>query len=636
MAAHADDEIIIQIRRVGGERLMVDDFAMTAYTGTPSVIDTDPQDGAINVPLTATIGITFSEAVTVTADWFDLACTTSGVITGTTSPTGPTAAYTITPANPFDYDESCTVTVLAGEVTNSDGLTMTANYPFTFTTESLDGDITFIYHDLEDVVQPGEAVYLAGDFTGWDAAPISLTADANYEVFSVTVPNLASDTYDYKYIVYTDTVPSGPIQWDWLNTNNRSLTVAGSATVEDYRNVAVGWANLEWPPTTTGTMGVATESIYGQLYINNVTNPPGEGRGLQAEVGYGSDPAPANWDWFPMSFNTQIGNNDEFAGVITPTLPGVFSYTTRYDGNWGLGNPNAGWTYASLNGIPYDPAQTGVITVSFAAVPIADARAGSNGEIFGLEGVVTAQNSTWNNAPEWTFQDASGGIAAFFMADPPIALGDTVQMVATRGSFNNQEQMVTPLYYFDVVSSGPPVDPITYTTGQVASGVSEGWLIYTEGIVSGMPGSCGSAYSITLNDGSGAATIRIEAATGINLCNLGIENGDMLGVTGFSTQFQSTFQVKPRSLADLELFVDVPVVISTFPTNGATNVLTDTLITIQFNEPVTVTNDWFGVQCHISGDIYSQQQSGWPIRHLHHYGGCAVCPGRDLLCHRAG
>ncbi|MBX3056646.1 MAG: ExeM/NucH family extracellular endonuclease [Anaerolineae bacterium] len=580
--------------------------------GEPFVVETDPADGATNVPLNATIAITFSEAVTVTADWFDLTCTSSGPITGSTVPASPADAYTITPDSPFAYDEQCTVTILATEVSDSDGLTLTVNYPFTFSTESTDGDITFVYHDLEDVVQPGEAVYLAGDFNGWNPATTPLTADGASAVFSVTVPGLAAGDYGYKYIVYTDTVPSGPPQWDWLNTNNRSVSVSGNATADDYRHILVDWANLQWPYTTETDMGVATENIYGQLYINNVTNPAGEGRGLKAEVGYGADASPANWAWFPMSFNVQTGNNDEFVGVITPTTPGVFSYTTRYDGNWGAGNPHAAWTYASISGIPYDPTDTGVLTVTFASVPIADARAGSNGQIFALEGQVIATNNTWNNAPEWAFQDASGGIAAFFLADPPISLGDTVRMVATRGSFNNQEQMVTPLYFFDVVSAGPPVAPISYTTGQVANGDSEGWLIEIEGVVGNMPTSCGSAYNITLDDGSGAATVRIESATGINLCNLGIQNGDMLGVTGFSTQFQTTYQVKPRSVGDLHLFVDAPVVVGTTPTNNATNVLTDTVITIQFNEPVTVTAVWYAIQCSLSGVVSASSAPGGP------------------------
>lgn len=580
--------------------------------GGPSgaaVVDTNPQDGDSNVPLDATIAITFSEAVTVTADWFGLTCTTTGPITGTTAPAGPAASYVVTPASLFDYDESCTFTVLADKVTNSGGLTLTADYPFTFTTESLTGDVTFIYNDLEAVVQPGETVWIAGEFNSW--TPVQM-ANAGGGVYTQTIANIASGDYEYKYIVN-----DGGNQWDWLNTTNRTITISGDATVNDYRNVTVGYAILQWPPTLTGTMYAATGDVYGRLFINNVTDPAGEGRGLKAEVGYGNNATLSSWAWFPMSFVGQDGNNDEFMGVMTPTLPGVFSYTVRFDGNGGPGNPNANWTYGDLTGVgPYPGgdfslSDTGVITVGFGSVPIATARAGSNGEVFGLEGQVIATNNTWNNAPEWAFQDASGGIAAFFLADPPISLGDTVRMVATRSAFNNQEQMINPVF-FEVVSAGPPVEPITYTTGQVASGVSEGWLIEIEGVVGSMPASCGSAYNITLNDGSGAATVRIESATGINLCNLGIQNGDMLGVTGFSTQFQTTFQVKPRSVADLHLFVDAPVVLSTTPTNNAVNVQPDATISIQFSEPVTVTADWYAIECSLSGAVAASSAPAGP------------------------
>jgi predicted extracellular nuclease/PKD repeat protein len=584
-------------------------------SGAPVVIETEPEDQASNVPIDTTITVTFNEVVTVTAAWFTIACSDSGSVTGATTPAGPAGSYTITPADSFAYGEQCTVTVLADQVTNGDEIPMDVDYVFSFSLEATEGDVTFVYHDLEGVVQPGEAVYLAGDFNGWDPTALPLTPDAAHQVFTVTVTGLAADDYDYKYVVYTDTVAAGLEQWDWLNSTDRSLTVSGNATVNDYRNVVVGWANLQWPETLETDMGVATDNIYGKLHIQGVTNTPdSEGRGLKAQAGYGTAPDPATWSWFPMSFWADDGpENDQFAGVITPTVPGVFSYTTRYDGNWGAGNPNAGWTYADLNGLPYDPAATGVMTVSFAAVPIAEARAGSNGQIFGLEGQVTAQNNTWNNAPEWAFQDESGGIAAFFITDPPITLGDTVRLVATRGAFNNQEQMVFPLYYFEIVSPGLPVEPMPYTTGAAGAGDSEGWLVQMEGVVSSMPASCsGTGYSLTLNDGSGPATVRIEAATGINLCAIGVQNGDTLGVTGFSTQFQAAYQVKPRNINDLELFVEVPVVVSTTPANNATNVPTDTLITVQFNEPAVVTSDWFTISCSQSGAVTGSTSPAGP------------------------
>lgn len=550
-----DDNIIIQIRRVDGERIMIDDFSVTTYSGKPTVIETDPQVDATNVPVDATIAITFSEVVTVTENWFDISCD-SGEITGTTAPAGPVDAYVITPADDFGYDEECVVTVLAAEVTNGAEANMADDYVFTFTTESLFGDVTFMYHDLEGVVQTGETVYIAGDFNGWSTSATPLDADAAVAVFSTTISDIAAGEYSYKYIVYTDTTPSGPPQWDWLNTHNRVYTVTGDAMVHDYRNVEVGWANLDGPAAATTDMGAATDVISGQLYINNVTNPAGEGRGLLAEVGYGDSADPADWDWFPMTFAEEAGNNDRFTGMVTPPLPGVYSYTVRFDGNGGAGNPNAEWVYGDLTGVvpgeEFSLADTGVLTVNFVADTVAEARAGEDDDIFALEGKVTVENGTWGY-PEWVLQDETGGIAAYFNTEPFAELGDTVRVVAPRGTFNGQVQMVTPVSYFEIVEKGDPVEPDFYTTAEVAAGDTEGWLIEMEGVVSGYDGTCTRSHNFSLDDGSGAADIRIDYRAGINFCEMGIQNGDTIGVIGFSTQFRGTPQVKPRSTADIIL-----------------------------------------------------------------------------------
>jgi uncharacterized repeat protein (TIGR01451 family) len=246
----------------------------------------------------------------------------------------------------------------------------------------LDYPTTFIYHDLEDVVHSGEAVYLAGSFNGWSTTATPMSANADFSVFSVTVTLEQTGTYEYKYVVYTDTAHSGPAQWDWLQRSgpgsNRSINVtAPHQVVDDYRNVAVGWAKLQWPPAITITLGQSTGDIYGRVYIHNVTNLPGEGRGIRAEVGYGTSANPAEWTWFPMTFNVDVddGANDEFKGAFIPAAAGVYSYAVRFDGNWGAGNPNTGWTYGDLDGVhptePFELDQCGVLTVLAPSLSVA-------------------------------------------------------------------------------------------------------------------------------------------------------------------------------------------------------------------------------------------------------------------------
>ncbi|MBN1484140.1 MAG: carboxypeptidase regulatory-like domain-containing protein, partial [Chloroflexia bacterium] len=228
-------------------------------------------------------------------------------------------------------------------------------------------DVTMIYHDLEDVVAMGEAVYVAGSFNGWDPLAHPLAANADASVFSLTV-SLDVGTYEYKYVVYTDTMAGGPAHWDWLNTGNHMVDVTEAMAVDDYRAVDVGYAHLVEPAAITLTLGEATGPITGEVYIQNVTDPAGEGRAVMAELGYGTDPDPANWTWMPLTFaGVQNGNNDLYWAEFTPAAVGVYSYAVRFDGNWATMNPNAGWTYGDLDGVypgePFELGNAGVLTV---------------------------------------------------------------------------------------------------------------------------------------------------------------------------------------------------------------------------------------------------------------------------------
>jgi uncharacterized repeat protein (TIGR01451 family) len=237
--------------------------------------------------------------------------------------------------------------------------------------------ITFVYRDLEDVVQAGEDVEVRGDFNSWGGAVMA--HDAGYTVFSLTVTLPTTATQGYKYFV---TGLSGNAGWDMLNTNNRSVSPVGGATLQnDYRNVTIGWGNLNGPAAQTINLGSPTASIDGQLYVQEVTNPAGPGRGLKAELGYGNTADPASWSWSAMAFAAQTGNNDVYAGVITPTASGVYSYATRYNGNWGVGNPNSLWVYADLDGIPFSLDQTGVLTVTAPQLDINKAVETANPEV---------------------------------------------------------------------------------------------------------------------------------------------------------------------------------------------------------------------------------------------------------------
>jgi len=84
----------------------------------PEVTDTYPADGATNIPINTSLTVTFSEPVSVTDPWFTLSCATSGAHTATVSG-GPTV-FSIDPLTDFIGGESCTLTIIAANVSDQD------------------------------------------------------------------------------------------------------------------------------------------------------------------------------------------------------------------------------------------------------------------------------------------------------------------------------------------------------------------------------------------------------------------------------------------------------------------------------------------------------------------------------------
>ncbi|HEV8688242.1 MAG TPA: alpha-amylase family glycosyl hydrolase [Gaiellaceae bacterium] len=131
--------------------------------------------------------------------------------------------------------------------------------------------------------------------------------------------------------------------------------------------LTIGWANLQWPPTLNHTISAVnrTDNVYGQVWVDGVTNKPGPTESLRAELGFGPDGSnPAGnseWTWAEAVFNVDAGNNDEFVARTLPDRTGVFDYAYRYSTTDGLD-----WVYADLDGIGngYGPAQAGSLTVN--------------------------------------------------------------------------------------------------------------------------------------------------------------------------------------------------------------------------------------------------------------------------------
>jgi glycosidase len=118
----------------------------------------------------------------------------------------------------------------------------------------------------------------------------------------------------------------------------------------------VGWAGHLWPPSLTITINaLQVQTVYAQVWVDGVTNQPGQGEGIMAQFAYGPTGSnPATWTWTPMTYNTDVGNNDEYKIDFTPEAVGHFDYLARFSTNLG-----GDWTYAYT-----DDNQRGSLTVN--------------------------------------------------------------------------------------------------------------------------------------------------------------------------------------------------------------------------------------------------------------------------------
>jgi len=117
-------------------------------------------------------------------------------------------------------------------------------------------------------------------------------------------------------------------------------------TYEDYTvNVvapsadAMDYANLQFPATANIITG-GSATIYTQGFEPGVTPPAGAGPGITVWIGVNAtNTDPATWSggsWTAATFNTQVGNNDEFQANIGSSLPtGTYYYASRWQLNTG-------------------------------------------------------------------------------------------------------------------------------------------------------------------------------------------------------------------------------------------------------------------------------------------------------------
>ncbi len=184
---------------------------------------------------------------------------------------------------------------------------------------------------------------------------------------------------------------------------------------------------------------------------------------------------------------------------------------------------------------------------------IAQARALPLGTTVTVSGSVTTPSGAFESSffdKGFGLQDRTAGIFVGSQVDVGVAPRAQAKVTGTLTDVFGLLVLVTSdPSDIKVHGKGPKVEPRWVHTAAVSES-TEGLLVRVVGHISQAPTSdLPFGYKFAVDDGSGEAQIFVNVQTGIDVGTLHL--GQLVSVTGFSSQFDTHFEIDPRSPADI-------------------------------------------------------------------------------------
>lgn len=184
------------------------------------------------------------------------------------------------------------------------------------------------------------------------------------------------------------------------------------------------------------------------------------------------------------------------------------------------------------------------------AISIAQARALPLGTVVTVDGSVTTPSGAFESSffdKGFGLQDKSAGIYVSLQTDLGVAPRRQARITGTlQDSFG-----LLILVPSDVKlhGTGPKVQAKWVTTGAVGE-ATEGRIVRVIGTITQAPASdLPFGFKFFVDDGSGELQIFVNTQTGIDLSGLTV--GQTVSVTGFSSQFDTHYEIDPRFPSDI-------------------------------------------------------------------------------------
>lgn len=184
------------------------------------------------------------------------------------------------------------------------------------------------------------------------------------------------------------------------------------------------------------------------------------------------------------------------------------------------------------------------------AVSIAEARELGTGERVSVEGVVTTDPGAWG-ANGFYIQGEESGLYVYQWDNEDVSRGDVVRITGTTDEFNGDFQL-SEIETIEVTGEAEVPEPLGVIPGEVNDS-NQGELVKLEDVtIENLEkvNDYGTFEFSAVKDGE-SVLIRVDNRTGIAFEDFFFENGDVVDVTGVSSEFNGEFQVKPAAPDDI-------------------------------------------------------------------------------------
>jgi|SRR6266571_4460717 len=186
-------------------------------------------------------------------------------------------------------------------------------------------------------------------------------------------------------------------------------------------------------------------------------------------------------------------------------------------------------------------------------ISIAQARSLPVGTTVTVNGSITTPSGAFESSffdVGFGLQDRTGGLYVSLQTNLGVAPRAQARVTGVlQDSFGLRILIPADPADVKVHGAGPRVTPLRVSTA-VVSEATEGLLVDVVGTVSQAPtNDLPFGFLFFVNDGSGAVQIFVNVQTGIDVSALTV--GQPIRVTGFSSQFDTHYEIDPRSPSDI-------------------------------------------------------------------------------------